>query len=364
MSDATLKLVSLGVLEPQGVLNGLLDSVHDGVYIVDRLRRIVYWNRIAEGMTGYNADEVLGKTCGNRILNHADAEGEPLCDGNCPLSKALEQGRLLQSKVYVRHKSGNRFPVKLHVHPLANEEGEIVAAIAVFNNISAEEDFRILQEKFNAVIKKYVSSYTFHNIVRQVQSGVDNKTQKRHLTIVFIDIVGFSGFAETSLPEEAVKRLNDFFWICESVIDRFHGDIDKFIGDAVLAVFVDADDAIAAGRKVLSVISQLNSIKMMEGMQPISVRIGINSGTVIQGDIGGTGRKDLTVIGDVVNTASRIQNEAEIDSIYISEATFSRLRNSAEFEFVRQISVTGKRNLVSLYRLRNRTRANLDSAGR
>ncbi|MBV1770547.1 MAG: adenylate/guanylate cyclase domain-containing protein, partial [Candidatus Desulforudis sp.] len=118
------------------------------------------------------------------------------------------------------------------------------------------------------------------------------------------------------------------------------------------------------GRKVLSVISQLNSIKMMEGMQPISVRIGINSGTVIQGDIGGTGRKDLTVIGDVVNTASRIQNEAEIDSIYISEATFSRLRNSAEFEFVRQISVTGKRNLVSLYRLRNRTRANLDSAGR
>ncbi|MDQ7790666.1 MAG: adenylate/guanylate cyclase domain-containing protein [Clostridia bacterium] len=333
------------------LLQNILENVFDAVYIVDQDHRIVYWNKVAEEITGYRSAEVLGAKCGNGILNHVDADGVSLCDSNCPLRNALECGEQITSKAYAQHRSGTRFPVTTQVLPVKNGEGECLGAVATFKDISAEEDFRILQDKFNSVIKKYVSSSTFQNIIRQVHSGVDNKTQKRDLTIVFIDIVGFTSFAENSAPEEVVKMLNDFFWICETVINKFHGDIDKFIGDAVLAVFVDANDAVAASEKVLSVISQLNEVKMMEGRNPITIRIGINSGIVIQGDIGGTGRKDRTVIGDVVNTASRIQSESETNSIYISEATFFRLRSPGLFEFARQIVVKGKRDPVSLFRL-------------
>jgi class 3 adenylate cyclase len=144
--------------------------------------------------------------------------------------------------------------------------------------------------------------------------------------------------------------LNDVFGVCEAVITECHGDIDKFIGDAVMAVFVDANDAVRAAERILGqALPHLNAARAAEGREPIALRIGMSSGTVIQGDIGTVDRRDLTVIGDVVNIAARIQAATPPNSIAASEATVSRLRTPTAFRPAGEVPVRGKRHLVPLY---------------
>lgn len=153
---------------PLGVV---LDSLYDGVYIVDPRRRILFWNHGAEKITGFNASEVMGRRCADNILNHIDADGNLLCKSGCPLLKAIRTGQEIEAKVYPLYKDGQRFPTLTHVAPIRNETGEIIAGIEIFRDITLEEDFRHLQEKFNSLIKKYVSTATFDEVITQVQAG-------------------------------------------------------------------------------------------------------------------------------------------------------------------------------------------------
>ena len=331
-------------------LNQMLNSMFDGVYIVDRKRRILFWNRGAEEITGYAPAEVIGRRCSDNILNHIDEDGSLICRKSCPLSQVLRTGEHVRRKVYPLRKTDGRIPIMTHVAPIRDSENKIIAAIEVFRDISQEEAFRVLQEKFNALISKYVSSTTFEDVIDRARSGQDARSSKRDLTVLFLDIVNFTGFSETHPPEDAVQMLNDVFGMCEVITRECHGDIDKFIGDALMVVFVDANDAVFAARKILyEGLPRLNARRAHEGKDATAVRIGMNSGNVIQGDIGTTARKDLTVIGDVVNTAARIQAATAPNTIAVSEATLARLRDPARFRPAGQTSMKGKRQAVSVF---------------
>jgi diguanylate cyclase (GGDEF)-like protein/PAS domain S-box-containing protein len=116
----------------------ILDSILDGVYITDRERRIIFWNPGAQALTGYAADEVLGRRCSDNILNHVTSEGMSLCMGECPLSKTLRDGQGRVAEVFLHHRQGHRVPVTVKVGPLRDETGEIVGAIEVFSDNSAK----------------------------------------------------------------------------------------------------------------------------------------------------------------------------------------------------------------------------------
>lgn len=333
-------------------LGVVLDSLYDGVYIVDRSRRILFWNHGAEKITGYSSAEVTGRCCSDNILNHIDIDGNLLCCSMCPLRKAIRTGQEIEAKVYPLHKDGHRFPTLTHVAPIRDEKGKIIAGIEIFRDITLEEDFRHLQEKFNTLIKKYVSATTFEEVMTQVQAGTDVNSYMRELTVLFLDIVGFTNFSETKTPKDVITMLNEVFGVCEVITRECHGDIDKFIGDCVMAVFIDANDAVDAANRILyGGLVHINSLRQEQGQEPLHIRIGINSGSVIQGDVGSTERKDLTVIGDVVNTASRIQNMTDPDTIAISEATFGRLqtKTAARFSFLRNVSVKGKKKPIAIF---------------
>ncbi len=330
----------------------VLDCLFDGVYIVDRKRRILFWNKGAEKITGYSADEVAGRRCSDNILNHIDAGGNLLCRGACPLLKAIRTGQEVEEKVYPLHKDGRRFPTLTHIAPIRDEEGTIIAAIEIFRDISIEENFRHLQEKFNAVIKKYVSAATFEETMAQAKAGAAITSKKRDLTLLFLDVAGFTALSEKKPPEEVVSMLNEVFGIVEVITRECHGDIDKYIGDAVMAVFVDANDAVTAAVRILyDALPGMNAIRLEEGHEPVAIRIGINSGPVVQGDIGAAERKDLTVIGDAVNTASRIQGITAPGTIAISETTYSRLNaeNAALFSFLQNVPVKGKKHHIPIF---------------
>jgi adenylate cyclase len=272
-----------------------------------------------------------------------------MCRGNCPLARAISSGEAQQDKIYPRHKSGHRFPTRTHVAPIRDGNGNIIAAVEVFRDISQEEELRLLHEKFNALVARYVSGATLQDILAQLKGGEGGSGMFRDMTVLYLDVVGFTRFSEGHLPDEAVQLLNDVFGMCEVISTEYYGDIDKFIGDCIMATFIDARDAFGAATQVLRAITAYNDMQPERGEAPIAVRIGINSGHVIQGEIGTLARKEYTVIGDVVNTAARLQHLAEPNGICLSEATRSRLPEDTPLHDAGEVHVPGRERPIRVY---------------
>jgi diguanylate cyclase (GGDEF)-like protein/PAS domain S-box-containing protein len=115
----------------------LLDHLFDGVYFVDTERRIQYWNRGAERLTGYSRDEAVGKRCYDNFLCHLDEKGRPLCNDACPLVKSMDAGETQEAEISLRNKAGERVLVSVRVAPMSDEAGEIIGAMEVFAEVTA-----------------------------------------------------------------------------------------------------------------------------------------------------------------------------------------------------------------------------------
>lgn len=115
----------------------LLDHLFDGVYFVDRERRIRYWNHGAERLTGYLAEEAVGRKCFDNFLCHIDEKGSSLCNGQCPLVKAMATGAMQEAEVSLRNKAGERVFVCVRVSPICDGSGSIIGATEVFAEVTA-----------------------------------------------------------------------------------------------------------------------------------------------------------------------------------------------------------------------------------
>lgn len=96
----------------------IIQSVHDGIYIVDKQRRIIFWNNGAERISGFRYDDVVGRSCSDNILNHVDASGENLCRTICPLGRTMSDGKKRNADVFLHNKNGHRVPVHVQTAPL------------------------------------------------------------------------------------------------------------------------------------------------------------------------------------------------------------------------------------------------------
>src|SRR5512138_2216566 len=114
----------------------IVENMQDGVYFVDQDRRITYWNRAAERITGYTAAEVVGRGCADNFLVHVDATGRQLCDGSCPLVDSMQDGRAHEAEVYLHHKQGHRLPVWVRTAPILGSDGRFIGAVETFTDIS------------------------------------------------------------------------------------------------------------------------------------------------------------------------------------------------------------------------------------
>jgi diguanylate cyclase (GGDEF)-like protein/PAS domain S-box-containing protein len=112
----------------------LLDNLYDGVYFVDKDRRITYWNRGAERITGYSASEATGKRCSDNLLMHSDKQGNVLCLAACPLAYTISDGRERTNEVYLRHKDGHRVPIIVRVTPMRDPSGAIIGGVEIFTD--------------------------------------------------------------------------------------------------------------------------------------------------------------------------------------------------------------------------------------
>jgi len=127
----------------------ILDRLEDGVYLVDRERRVRYWSPGAERITGYSAREILGKCCADNLLRHVDADGRLLCLDGCPLAGVIADGRPRSADVFVHHKHGHRVPVHVYGAPIYDWQGNILGAFETFSDrtqqVAAVERIRTLE---------------------------------------------------------------------------------------------------------------------------------------------------------------------------------------------------------------------------
>src|SRR4030042_1029909 len=173
-------------------------------------------------------------------------------------------------------------------------------------------------------------------------------------TILFADINGFTSLAERMPPREVNRILNDFFARMTDILFNYDGTLDKYIGDGLMAVFGapmekedDAERGIRAAQEMIQALAAMMAGMPDEGK--FTIRIGINTGKVVAGNIGSPKRMDYTVIGDAVNTASRLESIAQPNQIPIGDKTHTRVQGKFNIRPVGPRKVKGKTVEVMVY---------------
>jgi diguanylate cyclase (GGDEF)-like protein/PAS domain S-box-containing protein len=127
----------------------LLDNLYDGVYFVDTERKITYWNKGAERISGFSREQVLGTSCADNILIHVDGQGNSLCATACPLVKIMKEGGVIEAAVFLHHAGGHRLPVLVRAAPMTDGEGNTVGAVEIFSDNTAMFDARQQMEELD-----------------------------------------------------------------------------------------------------------------------------------------------------------------------------------------------------------------------
>jgi diguanylate cyclase (GGDEF)-like protein/PAS domain S-box-containing protein len=178
----------------------LLDSLYDGIYFMDRDRRILYWNKGAERITGFSAEEVVGTRCWDNVLMHADSEGNPLCRGHCPAEKCMCDGIPGEADVYLHHKEGHRVPVKVKVSPMRNEAGEEIGAVEIFSDNSERlASLQLIDDLREKMYEDFLTGLANRRFMERVISSQVDEMDRFGWTfgLVFIDIDHFKVVNDT-----------------------------------------------------------------------------------------------------------------------------------------------------------------------
>ncbi len=187
------------------------------------------------------------------------------------------------------------------------------------------------------------------------RSSPPTGTEERKLvTILFVDVSGFTALSEKLDPEEVRNLINACFDELVPVVQKYGGTIDKFIGDEIMAFFgapaAHENDPERALRSALEMMMEISSFNQRHGTE-LNLHIGVNTGPVVAGAIGSQNRKDYSVMGDAVNLAARLEDASADGEIYVGPTTY-RLTNSLfDFEPLHSLQLKGKAEHLSLYRL-------------
>lgn len=170
-----------------------LDKLYDGVYYVDRNRKIKYWNKAAERLTGYKSSEIIDKRCSD-ILTHIDDKGVNLCKEQCPLTKTIVDGRAREADLYLLHKDGHRVPVSIRMAPIRDLSGQIAGAVQIFSDKSPVVTVRQKLEQCEkmALLDSLTNSPNRRYIKMNLNSRLDEMSRySRTFGVLFIDIDHF-----------------------------------------------------------------------------------------------------------------------------------------------------------------------------
>lgn len=233
-------------------------------------------------------------------------------------------------------------------------------ALNIFGGFVAVTSYNYaVEEKFARTVRAMFSSYVTERVVNELIRNPELAKlggDRKEITLLFSDVRGFTTFSEKHAPEEVVTILNEYLAAMTTVVLKWEGTLDKFIGDAILAFWgapmVQEDHAELAVRCALDMMRELGKLKekwSSEGKTAFDIGIGINTGEVIVGNIGAEGKKmDYTIIGDHVNLGSRVESlTRQYDvQVIITEFTLERIRHAVEDGLIGHVAVRGLDNVI------------------
>ncbi|HEY0159692.1 MAG TPA: adenylate/guanylate cyclase domain-containing protein [Thermoanaerobaculia bacterium] len=292
-------------------------------------------------------------------------------------SNALEDARLLGGKSIAIHGIRSAMCVPLwnrnrvigavqvdspiHIGRFTEEDLDLITALANFAAVAVERAQlaeKIEQErKIRSKMERYHSPAVIDEIVKGAATTDEDDVRTADVSILFADISGFTTVSETKKPEEVASFLSNFFSAAVDAIFAYGGTLDKFIGDAVMAFFGapiaqddHADRAILAGLMLMERVELWNGEREKEGLPPVRVRIGINSGPAVVGNVGTEKRVDYTVLGSAVNIASRLESGvAKPGQLVISQPTLDRVVGSFNTEALGEFALKGLQQKMPVF---------------
>ena len=222
--------------------------------------------------------------------------------------------------------------------------------------------FKFITENRNKEkIKQAMGKYLSQDIMKNVVNNIDDLKlggKRAIVTVLFSDIRGFTSMSEKMSAEDVTKILNEYFTEMEPIITKYNGVINKFIGDAVMAIFGEPIqdlnhpvNAVRCAYEMLQKVAYLREKWLMEGKPKIEIGIGICTGEVFIGNIGSEARMEYTVIGDTVNLASRIEsfNKVYKTNLLVSSSTYSYISDVADVIKINEVKIRGKAQKMNIY---------------
>lgn len=240
----------------------LIEALNDGVYFVDRERRITFWNRGAERISGFRRDQVLGVRCGDATLRHVDESGRLLC-GDCPLSATMADGRPRELFAYLQHADGHRVPVRIRSTPIRGPDGSISGAVETFED--ATDDFagrqRMAELERLALFDPLTRLGNRRYAETQLRAHMQEfERTRRSFGILFFDVDRFKRFNDDHGHEMGDRVLSMVGRTLGAGV-RVYDSVCRWGGDEFVGIVADVDEqrllAVAEKMRVLAVTAGL-----------------------------------------------------------------------------------------------------------
>jgi diguanylate cyclase (GGDEF)-like protein/PAS domain S-box-containing protein len=256
----------------------IIENLHEGLYLVDTDRVITYWNKAAELITGFSAEEIIGKACRDNVLTHVTDRGKSLCLGLCPLSMTMNDGGPRETQVFLHHRDGHRVPVHVRVNPLTDASGKVIGGVELFTDISSQEvtELRIRELERLALLDNLTRLANRHYIERELFSRFEEyRRSSISFGILFFDIDHFKSINDTHghhIGDEVIKYVANTLMYNARPFDIF----GRWGGEEFIGIVKNVDEGMLRdiGERMRSLIAE--SYVMKEG-ERISVTVSIGA---------------------------------------------------------------------------------------
>ena len=323
---------------------GILESMSNAVITLDEDGTIITCNASGFRIMNVESEEILNKSSEEFFTNSNAWVYEKI--------KRVEETQTLDVVMDADLTFGEEdLSVNLTILPLVSIEQKKLGSMIMIEDISSEK-------RMKSTMSRYMDPGLADQLMDQGEDILGGKSAVA--TVLFSDIRGFTTLTEELGPQGTVSLLNEYFTIMVDCIMAEGGMLDKFIGDAIMAAFGmpiphddDEDRGMRAAISMLTHLREWNKERHNEGKRPVNIGIGLNTDTVVSGNIGSPKRMDYTLIGDGVNLAARLESACKqyFAQLLISENTFNKLRGTYRIREIDSVIVKGKTKPVNIYKV-------------
>ena len=331
------------VLNMKNYNESILKSTTNGIITLDTERNIVTANDAALSIIGADEDAVIDRSVDDLF----GSENEWVMRS---LAKVEESGISDMSvDADLKLKDDKSASVNLMVMPLIDVTDEAIGSMIVLEDISSEK-------RIKTTMARYMSKEVVDQLLEGGEAELGGKNQ--HVSVLFSDVRGFTTISEAIGARATVTMLNEYFEVMVEVLFDNDGILDKYIGDAMMALFgapfngpQDADNAVIVANQMMVELGALNIRRRSAGSDPIGIGIGVSTGEAIVGNIGSPKRMEYTVIGDSVNLAARLEGATKFYGVKIllSGSTVDDLKHDTLLREIDLLRVKGKELPVTIY---------------